>query len=411
MTTNSQVNQMSSSSLTDLSTRKILADLTGIASDVMGVCLSEIDIHAHFLEMGLESIQVLQLSGSVKKQFGINVSLRLLLENTPTIHDLAIYIAKQRLLKESATESISYVDESQRSTSSAVSQNKKPLPENSPKTSTPNTAVKQLLAQQLQVMVKQLDLLRHNALSKQQIFSTSLPRENQNHSSNRTSPPKRTIAPQKGTLSARQQNHLSALTSRLSQRTKTSKQLTQIHRPCHANPRAVSGFNLATKELVYPIYTQRAAGAKIWDIDDNEYIDMSMGFGALLFGHSPSFVVEAIQQQIQQGIQLGPQSRLAGNVAELICELTGQERVAFCNSGKDAVEGAIRIARTVTGRSKIAFFTGSFHGNLADVLATGLPSRDRKPDSVPNAPGLASYNADHASILDYGNTQSFNILK
>ncbi|ASC71028.1 Glutamate-1-semialdehyde 2,1-aminomutase [Halomicronema hongdechloris C2206] len=429
--THSQVQPISNSSPIDASTQRILGELTRIASDILGVHPSAIDVHTHFFEMGLESIHTLQLSGAVRKQFDINVSLRLLLENTPTIHDLAIYISKQRPLEESATESIPDVNESQRSTSSTVSQNGTSLLENFPKISTPNTAVKQLLAQQLQVMAKQLDLLRHNTLSKQQTLSpseartpvstpldiqqtttsTSLPQENQNHSSNRTSPPKRAIAPQKETLSTRQQNHLEGLIERLSQLTQKSKQLTQIHRPCHANPRAVSGFNLAIKELVYPIYTQRAAGAKIWDIDDNEYIDMSMGFGALLFGHSPSFVVEAIQQQIQQGIQLGPQSRLAGNVAELICELTGQERVAFCNSGKDAIEGAIRIARAVTGRSKIAFFTGSFHGNLDDVLATGIPSGDGTPDSVPNAPGIPSYKADQAIVLDYGNPQSLNILK
>ena len=414
--THSQVQPISNSSPFDTSTQRILGELTRIASDILGVHPSEIDVHTHFFEMGLESIHTLQLSGAVRKQFDINFSLRLLLENTPTIHDLAVYIAKQIPLEKLATDTIPDVDRSQQRSRSIASQPRIPLLENSPQPSTSHTA-KRLMAQQLQIMAKQLDLLRRHT------ESNSLTQERLNQSTQPvidrtkllTKPSKGAIAAQNtqvgGNLSAHQQNYIEALIARLSQRTQKSKQLTQIHRPYHANPRAVSGFNLAVKELVYPIYTQRAAGAKIWDIDDNEYIDMSMGFGALLFGHSPPFVVETIQQQIQQGIQLGPQSRLAGNVAELICELTGQERVAFCNSGKDAVEGAIRIARAVTRRSKIAFFTGSFHGNLDDVLVTGIPSGDGIPDSVPNAPGIPSCKADQAIVLDYGSHDSLNILQ
>src|SRR5206468_3105678 len=100
---------------------------------------------------------------------------------------------------------------------------------------------------------------------------------------------------------------------------------------------------------------------KIQDIDGNEYIDFTMGYGIHLFGHSPKFVTDAVANQLGEGMQIGPQSPLAGEVARMICELTGLERVTFCNTGSEAVLAALRVARTVTGRKRIAFFSGSYH--------------------------------------------------
>ena len=72
-----------------------------------------------------------------------------------------------------------------------------------------------------------------------------------------------------------------------------------------------------------------------------------------MFGHGPEFVTEAVHKQIDLGVEIGPQSSLAGEVADLICELTGMERAAFCNTGSEAVMAALRVARTVTARDKI----------------------------------------------------------
>lgn len=85
-----------------------------------------------------------------------------------------------------------------------------------------------------------------------------------------------------------------------------------------------------------------------------------MGFGANLLGHAPECVQQAVAAQLAQGMQIGPQSALAGEVATLIAELTGQQRVAFCNSGSEAVMSAVRLARAVTGKNKVALFSGSY---------------------------------------------------
>ena len=87
----------------------------------------------------------------------------------------------------------------------------------------------------------------------------------------------------------------------------------------------------------YPLFMTDARGSRITDVDGNEYVDLVMGFGALLFGHSPSFMVEAVQEQIARGLQLGAESHVTGKVAALVSELTGMERVGFCNSGSEAV--------------------------------------------------------------------------
>src|SRR5262249_19766039 len=136
-----------------------------------------------------------------------------------------------------------------------------------------------------------------------------------------------------------------------------------------ADFRVSAGFRLALKEMIYPIVADRAALARIWDADGNEYLDLSMGFGVNLFGHNPPFITEAVEQQLKVGMQLGPQTRLAGQVATLMRELTGMERVTFTNSGTEAVMGVLRLARLTTGRTKIALFSESYHGTFDGVLA------------------------------------------
>ncbi|HVG90245.1 MAG TPA: aminotransferase class III-fold pyridoxal phosphate-dependent enzyme, partial [Alphaproteobacteria bacterium] len=121
--------------------------------------------------------------------------------------------------------------------------------------------------------------------------------------------------------------------------------------------------------MLYPLHARRSSGAHIWDVDGNRYVDLTMGFGVNLFGHNPPFVIEAIEQQLKKGIHLGPQSDLAGEVAALVSSLTGMDRVTFCNSGTEAIMMALRLARTATGRRKVALFAGSYHGTFDGVLA------------------------------------------
>ncbi|MDF5729365.1 MAG: aminotransferase class III-fold pyridoxal phosphate-dependent enzyme [Rhizonema sp. PD38] len=307
-----------------------------------------------------------------------------------------------------------------------------------------NTAIEQIISQHLQVMSKLVDLLSQGSVPKEVLFSlqhqsgqiaqtsttasgfsvnkytdissisTRAESEQQLRDWKIAPTPKaasQQIEKESTMLSPCQQQHLDALTARFVKRTQESKRLTQAYRSYHANSRAVSGFLPFIKEMIYPIHALRGEGARLWDVDGNEYVDISMGFGTLLFGHSPSFAIEAIQQQSKQGILNGPQSRLSGQLAELICELTGAERTAFCNDGTEAVMGAIRIARSVTGRSKIALFAGSYHGGSDGVLVKGVTTNEGTLRSVPMTSGIPSYLADDVMVLEYGTPESLNILK
>ncbi|MBW4630832.1 MAG: aminotransferase class III-fold pyridoxal phosphate-dependent enzyme [Iphinoe sp. HA4291-MV1] len=314
-----------------------------------------------------------------------------------------------------------------------------------------NTVIEQIISQHLQVMSKLVDLLSQGSLPKevlpslQAIQSSPLHQNGQiaqtstnasgfgvNQSTNFSSTSSRAESEQQPKdrkmdftpkaafqqiekesmmLSPHQQKHLDALIARFIKRTQESKRLTQAYRSYHANSRAVSGFLPFIKEMIYPIHAERGEGARLWDVDGNEYVDISMGFGTLLFGHSPSFIIKALQEQSKQGILNGPQSRLSGQLAKLICELTGAQRTAFCNDGTEAVMGAIRIARSVTGRSKIALFAGSYHGGSDGVLVKGVTTNDGRLRSVPMTSGLPSYLAEDVMVLEYGTPQSLNILK
>jgi len=198
-----------------------------------------------------------------------------------------------------------------------------------------------------------------------------------------------------------QQKHIDDLTERYTRKTAGSKKYTQEHRAVLADPRAASGFRTEWKELVYPIVSDRCLGSKIWDIDGNEYVDLVNGFGQTAFGHSPDFVVKAVKEQLDKGFAIGPQADLAGKVAELFCEITGNDRMTFCNTGSEAVMAAMRLARTVTGREKIVIFNGDYHGQFDEVLVKGVQRTGQEPRSMPVAPGIPASAVQNMIVLDY----------
>jgi glutamate-1-semialdehyde aminotransferase len=218
-----------------------------------------------------------------------------------------------------------------------------------------------------------------------------------------------TIHSLKQTTPDLQQKYVEALIERYTKRTKTSKQMTQAYRPILADPRVSEWFDPPTKEMCYLIVGKEARGSRIWDIDGNEYVDIIMGFGANLLGHNPPCIKQALHEQLEKGIQLGPQSEFAGEVAELICQLTGMDRVAFSNTGTEAVMTAIRLARAATKRSKIAVFSGSYHGHFDGTLVK--PQTPDNPHGVPITTGILPSMVEDVLILEYGNPQSLETIQ
>ena len=208
-------------------------------------------------------------------------------------------------------------------------------------------------------------------------------------------------------LSPRQAAWLQDFTTRYNAKSRKSKAFTQQHRSLMADPRVVTGFHPGWKDLVYPLVVDRSRGARLWDVDGNEYIDLLSGFGGNLLGYQPDEVIAALHQQIEGGFEVGPQHPLSAEVAALIAEFTGMERVAFCNTGSEAVMGAMRIARCVTGRKTIAIFSNSYHGIFDEVIVRGT----RQLRSVSAAPGILANAVENIIVLDWASDASLEVLR
>ncbi|NYT82354.1 amino acid adenylation domain-containing protein [Alcaligenaceae bacterium] len=201
------------------------------------------------------------------------------------------------------------------------------------------------------------------------------------------------------TLTPAQLNGLAEFSEGYIRRSQASREQRSRFGKYLADSRAVAGFRPETKGMLYPIVGARAQGSELFDVDGNRYVDIAMGFGVQLFGHSPAFIIEAVSRHLgDRGMFIGPQAHLAGEVAQRLCRLTGNARAAFCNSGTEAVMTALRLARHATGRQRVAIFQGSYHGHFDGVLAQLGPDGNAVPMAGGTPPGMA----EDILLLDYG---------
>lgn len=189
-------------------------------------------------------------------------------------------------------------------------------------------------------------------------------------------------------------------------KTRRSAEYAREHRSSLADWINSLNFNPSLKETAYPVVSSRSRGGLFWDLDGNEYIDTGIGYGVHFFGHQPDFVMDAVRAQLDSGYELGPQNKLAGKVAKLVHEMTGAERVAFCNTGTEAVMVSLRLARAASGRDKIVRFTDSYHGSSDGVLAETDGER-----SVPLTIGIPQAMVDNTIVLGYGSQESLEEIR
>ncbi|WP_449482554.1 MupA/Atu3671 family FMN-dependent luciferase-like monooxygenase [Streptomyces avidinii] len=207
---------------------------------------------------------------------------------------------------------------------------------------------------------------------------------------------------------AAQRAHAVGLARSLVAATPTSKALAQSRRAVLADSRAVVGFRRSTKETLYPLAARSARGARITDVDGNDYTDITMGFGSLLFGHDPEFVTRAVREHLDDGLRFGPRPVEAGEVAQLLADLTGLERVAFANSGTEANSAALRLARAATGRDRVVMFRGSYHGHIDSVLGRPGPESGR---AVPVTRGIPDSAVAELLVLEYGSPEALETIE
>ncbi len=139
----------------------------------------------------------------------------------------------------------------------------------------------------------------------------------------------------------------------------------------------------------FPVYITHAHGSRKWDVDGHELVDFWNGHGALLLGHSPPEIVQAVQQQMAKGTHFGGCHELEIQWGQWVKKLVpSTERVRFTSSGTEATLMALRLARIHTGRSKVLKFVGHFHGWHDSVMPGAYPPYEAT--AVPGLPAEAA---------------------
>ncbi|MCK2244373.1 MULTISPECIES: aspartate aminotransferase family protein [unclassified Crossiella] len=164
-----------------------------------------------------------------------------------------------------------------------------------------------------------------------------------------------------------------------------------------------------------PLVVRRAQGCRVWDVEDNEIIDLNMGYGSHLFGYADTEVLAEVGEQFALGHLTGLPHELDTEAGALIAELVpGIEQVRFANSGTEAVTSALRLARVSTGRSLVVTFEGHYHGWSETVLRAGKAVghlREGSPEQVrPGAPGMIPEALAHTAQLPWNDHQAVRDL-
>ncbi|MBL0126794.1 MAG: amino acid adenylation domain-containing protein [Flavobacteriales bacterium] len=330
----------------------LIAQIKHLLEESSGLELAESSPEETFLEMGLDSLFLTQVATSLSKKFGVKVSFRQLNEELPNLDKLADHI----LPHWNAGGVAVGVDHGRPAATTADAVN---ALEDAPE-------LKKVFGAQARIVKEKVD-----------------------------------------DMTPEQRAWFDAFVERYTKKTAKSKAFTQENRQMMADPRVVTGFKPQTKELTYQVVVDKSRGCHLTDIDGNHYVDILSGFGSSMFGYMPDFIREACHKQLDAGVEIGPMHPLAADVSRLLCELTGGERAAVCNTGSEAVLGAMRMARTVTGRSLIIAFSGSYHGINDEVIIRGSKSKK----SYPGAPGIMPEAVQNMLILDYGTPESLQIIK
>jgi len=155
----------------------------------------------------------------------------------------------------------------------------------------------------------------------------------------------------------------------------------------------------------HPFFVNRAAGARVFDVDGNEYVDYVGTWGPAILGHAHPGIVEAVQKTAALGTSFGIPNPLEVEMARLIVEsIPSVEKVRFCNSGTEACMSAIRLARGFTRRDKIIKFAGCYHGH-ADFLLVKAGSGALtlgQPDSA----GVPTAFSQHTLVLPFNEPEA-----
>ena len=158
-----------------------------------------------------------------------------------------------------------------------------------------------------------------------------------------------------------------------------------------------------------PPFISSASGSRIYDIDNNEYIDYVLSWGPMILGHANPEVVASLQEAIPRGTSYGAPTLLETELAKKIqAFMPSMEMVRLVNSGTEATMSALRVARGYTGRDRIVKFVGCYHGHSDSLLVkagSGLATF-----GVPDSPGVPKGVAENTITLPYNDIDAVTQL-
>src|SRR3954465_7461240 len=136
-----------------------------------------------------------------------------------------------------------------------------------------------------------------------------------------------------------------------------------------------------------PLVFTHGEGAYLFDVDGNKRIDYYCGMGAMILGHSPAGVQQAVKDQVDKGILYAGQSEIEFEAARILCErIPSAQRIRFGSSGSEVAQAAFRLARAATGKRIILKFEGHYHGWFDNILWSTAPAQNAAGPGA--APGL-----------------------
>jgi glutamate-1-semialdehyde 2,1-aminomutase len=158
----------------------------------------------------------------------------------------------------------------------------------------------------------------------------------------------------------------------------------------------------------YPISVKDGKGGRIHDVDGNEYIDHNLCYGALMAGHCHPAVMKAVQERLQLGTLFGMPHGMELELAEEICARFPVDMVRFGNSGSEVTMHSLRLARSVTGRSKIIKMEGGYHGGHDAVSVSVKPKSNQfgdpeNPTPVVSSAGVLKGTSDATLVAPFNN--------
>lgn len=412
------------------------------------------DVNKSLPALGIESLKIMALQSALQRKLGIMLPNALFFDSRSSLHSLAEHGARQLPPEPEASPAPALAPAQAPAPAPVSTAASMTAPASLPLAAGEVQSLAQLMAAQLQAMseltARQLETLQRMGVTGTPVMApahasvnmpvtalggapigtvsarpapatpaqhapapSSAPASSAPTSSASARPvfvPYKSLAERAATAPTHAQDYLGELVEEFCAFTPTSKARTQQDRFVFANNRNIAGLTPVVKEMSYQVIAERAHGAYFEDLDGNTFIDLTMSFGACLLGHGHPALTEALQAQLARIWSVGPISPHSGEVARRVAAMTGVERVAFFNSGTEAVMVAMRLARTVTGRPKIALFSGSYHGMVEGVLATANPDATQG-ESNPMSPGVPESQVQDTLVLRYDDPASLAILE